>query len=204
MILGSWQENPCIAVKLNANHLRIQETHTGVIELKDDDERHVEAMIEFFYNFNYQSAENNQKPVCLWCHQLDDHTHSFLDVKCDLWPFGLSIAMHVLGDKYDIISLRQYACSNLESLLRKRHGVNWEEDMLVMEHAYLHSRPEDDLRKFVKKWIIENTAGGLSTAKNFFSILKDMPDVNEALIGDLVKRLEGKQPVSKKSTKTSS
>ena len=207
MLPGSWQANPRIAEKLDAYHLRIQESHIGVIELKEDDERHVEAMIEFFYNFSYDSAEDQKthEMLCKCCTKLDDHTHSFTDVNCKLWPLGLSIAMHVLGDKYDIISLRQYACSRLEYLLRHRcTKVDSENEMVVMEHAYLHSRPEDDLRKFVKKWICEKAgAGGLSSANNFFNILEDMPDVNEALIKDLIKRAEGKRPVEVTSTQTS-
>ena len=174
--------------------------------MKEDDEIHVEAMIEFFYTFSYDSAEDQgtRNMICMCCTELDDHTHSFMDVNCKLWPFGLSIAMHVLGDKYDIISLRQYACSRLEYFLRDRRVADWEDDMVVMEHAYLHSRPEDDLRKLVKKWICEKAgAGGISGADNFFSILKDMPDVNEALIRDLIKRAEGKEPVNVTSTNTS-
>ena len=177
--------------RLPTNEQSIQEGNTGIIELKED-EVHVEAMIEYLYTFNYKEAENALGRDC------DDngesHAHSFKDPECVLRVFALHIAMHVLGDKYDINSLRVYACSRLKTYLCHEFSIAYETDMMIMDHAYHHSRQSDELRKLIIEYIVEQVnreragLGAISTAKNFYSIINEMPDVSEALIRCLMDR----------------
>lgn len=177
-------------VGLHAYQSSIQEGSTGTIKLKEDDETRVEAMIEFLYTQSYTNAEGKPDKQC--GHD-ESHTHTFSDIECILWPFGLSIDMYVLADKYDIVSLRQYACSRLEYLLqRSPTSSSWEEEMSVLEHAYQHSRPDEGLRQVVINYIVSKTENnccvafeGITAAKNFYSIIRNMPDVSEALIRSL-------------------
>ena len=192
--------------RLPTNEQSIQEGNTGNIELKEEDEVHMKAMIEYLYTFNYKEAENELGRDC------DDndesHAHSFKDPECVLRVFALHIAMHVLGDKYDINSLRVYACSRLKTYLRHEFSITHESDMMIMDHAYHHSRPSDELRQIVIEYIVEQVnreradgCNGISTAKNFYSIINEMPDVSEALIRCLMDRSTENKPCNNKRRK---
>ena len=191
--------------RLPTDGLRIQEGDTGVIELKEDDELHVEAMIEYLYTFNYDEAEPASDEDCV---NDENHAHSFDDPRCALRIFALQIAMYVLGDKYDVNSLMLYACSRLRTHLHSELDMTYEIIMMVMDHAYHHSRLGDELRKVVIEYIVEyinrersDGGGGISTAENFYSVINGMPDVSEALIrGSMARSTESafrKKKVSK-------
>ena len=108
-------------------------------------EIHVRAMIEYLYTLKYTEAEAKSSRKC--SHGANE-AHIFDDPQCKLWPFGLSIALHVLADKYDIASLAQDASARLKHLLDQSQNF-WDDDLLVVKHAYHHSRPNDKMREVI-------------------------------------------------------
>lgn len=128
----------------------MQEGITGEIELHEDKEIHVRAMIGYLYNLNYTEAEGNPPDTCT---HANDEAHVFDDPECILWPFGLSVAMHVLADKYGIEHLAQDASTRLKHLL----GISknsWGDDLRVVKHAYHQSRHNDRMRKVITGYVI--------------------------------------------------
>lgn len=85
--------------------------------------------------------------------QQDRCDHS-ADIKCSfnlndcyLKRFGFAIAMHTLGDKYDIPGLRDYSCTYYEKLFGHIKQRHWPLHLAIWKMAYEHSRHSDDLRK---------------------------------------------------------
>ena len=165
----------------------MQEGSTGIITLKEDNEAYVQAMIEFLYTSSYVNAEGKLDEEECCCN--DHNAHSFNDTTCIMWALRLSVGMYVLADKYDITSLRQHTRSRLEYLFENKAScLKWEQEMSVLEHAYQHSRHGDELREFIIKYIVKKTERfsgdeeGITSANNFYDIIRNMPDVSEALI----------------------
>lgn len=139
----------------------LQEGSTGIVQLEEEDEIHVRAMIEYLYTFQYHEAEGDDLELCISHDPTEEHTYGMsfpgslspssavryyketvrgnftkqsclitqylsglrnadfaLASGCKLWPFALSIAMHVLGDKYDIEGLTDYARTKVDQILR--------------------------------------------------------------------------------------
>lgn len=64
--------------------------------------------------------------------------------------------------------------------------------MLAIYYAYQKSQPGDTVRQIITQCIIQKAArrskgGNISYANNFYDIIKEMPEVNEALIRYLIK-----------------
>ena len=65
--------------------------------------------------------------------------------------------------------------------------------MLAIYYAYQKSQPGDTVRRIITHCIIHKAAlksskdGNLSYADNFYDVIKEMPDLNEALIRYLMK-----------------
>ena len=111
-------------------------------------------MIEYFYKGSYTVNKipdfKNDEDRLKCDHEKDDPDHGCLDPTCFLWPFGLTILMWVLGDKYDIPGLRAYSCTKLDELNVRRKGCH---QFDVWEVAYQKSRPDCGLRKTLVKQV---------------------------------------------------
>ncbi|KAG6986523.1 multicopper oxidase abr1 [Physcia stellaris] len=127
-------------------------------------------MIEYLYTFQYREVEGDDLELCISHDPTEEHTYAS---GCKLWPFALSIAMLVLGDKYDIEGLRDYAHTKVDQILRYSDFTP-EDLVLAIYYAYQKSQPGD-------------TDGNLSYADNFYDVIKEMPELNEALIRYLMK-----------------
>lgn len=131
-----------------------------------------------------------------WSHP-EGGDHSF-DTGCKLWALGLSVGMHVLADKYDIGTLRQHACARLEELFADPNHED--DDIQAIRHAYRHSRPGDGIRELLSRVIVErndndNYDHTLRGAKNFYEIMKEMPDLSDVLLRHLFSLQDGAEKV---------
>ena len=119
-------------------------------------------MIEYLYTTKYLSPDLNDSIMMSQrgrCDHKDDVKCSFNLNDCCLKPFGIAIAMHVLGDKYDIPGLRKHSCAHLDELSNCIHLWRWEQDITIWRMAYEHSRNSDDLRKLLLNRIHEALSG---------------------------------------------
>lgn len=100
---------PCSPVSFAESKSR-QEDDTGIITLQEEDENLVQAMIDYLYNHKFTTttiADISDRAGNTCSHGGNDH--SCLDQTCYMWPCGFAIAMHAMGDKYDIPGLRIYS-----------------------------------------------------------------------------------------------
>ena len=103
--------------------------------------------------------------------------------------------MHVLGDKYGITRLAEFACKELRDTSLDCDSVewdiNWEQELRIMQYAHCRSRPHDGIRKAIADYVIHfadpGKRGGLADAQIFYAAMKDMPDIYEALFRHLLK-----------------
>ena len=95
----------------------LKEGNSGVIELGEENEIHIQAMLEFLYAFNYDRAEKEGHSGKKCRSHTDTEAHVPGAPGCVLWPFGLSVAMYRIGDQYDIATLRNYASSRAHFML---------------------------------------------------------------------------------------
>lgn len=119
-------------------------------------------MIEYLYTTKYSSPDVNNSIMMGQkgrCDHTDDVKCSFNLNDCCLKPFGIAIAMHVLGDKYDIPGLRRHSCAHLDELFNCIQLWRWELDIAIWKMAYEHSRNSDDLRKLVLNRVHEALSG---------------------------------------------
>ena len=108
-------------------------------------------MIEYFYTGSYTINNipelKNDVDRSRCDHEKDDAEHSCLNPTCFLWPFGFSILMWALGDKYDIAGLMMYSCKRLDELNDLDKVRKWDHQFDIWETAYQKSRAECSLRK---------------------------------------------------------
>lgn len=86
-------------------------------------------------------------------HEEENPDHSCLEPTCFLWPFGFTILMWALGDKYDIPGLRKYSCDKLDELNDLDKVRKWGDQFDVWETAYEKSRADCSLRTTVIKQV---------------------------------------------------
>ena len=114
-------------------------------------------MIEYFYKGSYtlnripEFENDTDRSRC--DHEKDTQEHSCLDPTCFLWPFGFTILMWALGDKYDITGLRAYSCNKLDSLNDLDKVRKWIHQFDVWETAYQKSRSDCSLRETLIKQV---------------------------------------------------
>ena len=58
-----------------ANHGLLQEGSTGIVQLEEEDENHVRAMIEYLYTFQYREAEGDDLEICISHGPTEEHTY---------------------------------------------------------------------------------------------------------------------------------
>ena len=158
----------------------LQEGHTDSIELKEDDELHVRAMIEYLYTFGYTVVENSgpYEAVCPGHSRDEDHT---LDQRCILWPLGLSVVMYTMADKYDIDNLKNHACARFKKIIITIPEIGgWKIFLQAVKHAYHHSRPNDEMRNFITYLTVKLSTKWFSE-EGYLQALGEMPDLYRAL-----------------------
>ena len=93
-----------------------------MVVLHEEHEELVQAMIEYFYTTRYLDSDLDKSIVMRQrkrCDHAADIKCSFNLKDCCLKPFGIAIALHTLGDKYDIPGLRKHSCTYLHELFRR-------------------------------------------------------------------------------------
>ena len=184
----------------------VQEAHTGIVELKEEDPDLVRAMVEWMYTSAYVNQEDRdgRQPmteghgsffICDKGKALDSEGvdgderphHAFNEPGCCLWRFGLAIGMIKLADKYDIPPLRTFACKRFEALTVHVRGVNFltsSAELQLIENAYNASEPKDDLRECMRSHVILRLGQrpsvprtGLRDYKGFNDLLAEVPDL---------------------------
>lgn len=114
-----------------------QESREGKVDLEADDPTEIELMVQFIYSDKYYYK--GEKVT-------DDNAHELLD-SC-----GMDMRMYVLGDKYGINFLKEYAEDRLSNrrILGSRHG-GCSRDIAMIRFAYTHSAPDD---KTLKRMVV--------------------------------------------------
>ena len=165
-------------------------------------------MIEYFYTAKYLDPDLNRKIFWArrgYCVHGAHVGCSFNLNDCCLKPFGTAIAMHTLGDKYDIPGLRKYSCAHLEELFRCIDLWHWGLDLAIWKMAYEHSRNSDDLRKLVLNRVHKALSGKLcdtllgETAFGLF--LEQSPELGVPLLRMELKILSKDDPLPRNNSK---
>ena len=143
-------------------------------------------MIEYLYTAKYVCPHLEIIMSQLGYCDHPDLVCSFNLSNCSLKPFGIAIALHTLGDKYDIPGLRNHSCAYLEGLFKRIIFDDWEQDVTVWKMAYEHSRHSDGLRKVVFNRIRAGLCGkGRSDLLNdpdFKVFLQQSPELGVPLL----------------------
>lgn len=186
----------CSAVGGFAAYALMQEGITRIVELEEEDEIHIRAMIEYLYTSEYLQTERDATHVCT---HGDDVEHSLVDTSCRLWLFGVSVMMHVLADKYGVDHLSQYACARLDHQLRGFWtSLHYYLDLIIIKFAYHHSQPNDQLREAITQYVIDHIkdlAVDRNDRSSFFETMKELPDLSEALLRHLCKYAPSRKAV---------
>jgi speckle-type POZ protein len=113
-------------VSSSNSHL-LQEAHTGVIDLDEDDPVPVEVMLNYFYTGKYNEPINESKDLLL--------------------QLQVQVLTYNLADKYDVPTLMELAEKQFKATLEK--GPTAEEYLSVIRDAYNIPTPSNALRIIV-------------------------------------------------------
>lgn len=163
---------------------RLQEESTRVIKLEEEEERLVQAMIDYFYTTTYTVEIPEKYASSAKCPHEEDHSCS--DETCYLSSFGLVIGMYSLGDKYDVPGLRNLSCTRLRELFAGDVLGPWSSDVIVWKYAYQHSRKTDTLREVLNARICNELFSHqgwlLRKHPRFHAFIEEAPEVTAVLL----------------------
>ncbi|KAG6986521.1 multicopper oxidase abr1 [Physcia stellaris] len=128
------------------------EDRTSTIELHEETDYLVQAMIQFLYTTRCQIS-NYEERKRGHCDHPEGEAHSCNDPSCHRWIYGFDIALYTMGDKYDIPGLRIYACLRLRVDLDYPYAYlkekDWTLSLDVLQALYETSRTNDEFRKIL-------------------------------------------------------
>ena len=122
----------------------------------------------------------------------EDKEHTCAQRTCYLRPFGFTISMFTMGEKYDAPGLKTYSCERLEYLLGLQKVRTWPEYIAIWDLAYQHSRPPDELRKVlvenICKCLYNKRRYPLQQSAEFSDFIDRSPELAVALFKDTFER----------------
>ena len=109
---------------------------------------------------------------------------------CYLYPFGFSISMYALGDKYDIAGLRTSSSAHLKEMLDST-DLSLDAYIDVWESAYQSSHGKDELREVITRHIdgkLMRYVSSMGRAPGFLDFLDRVPELSSALLQHVLRR----------------
>lgn len=106
-------------------------------------------------------------------HDDDEQGHSYKMKQCRLYPAKLSIAMHVLAEKYDMQGLKNVCVARFTASNFKK--LRPDEQLILIEDVYNNTRDTDRLRKLVRIPTIDHIKF-MAKIKGFQEFLYRTPD----------------------------
>jgi len=106
-------------------------------------------------------------------HHDDDQGHSYKIKQCRLYPAKLTIAMHVLAEKYDMQGLKDVCVARFTASNFKK--LTPEEQLILTEEVYNNTRDTDRLRELVRTPTIDYIKF-VAKIKGFQEFLYRTPD----------------------------
>lgn len=163
----------------------MQEDKTSTIELHEETDYLVQAMIQFLYTARCQ-MNNYQVRSRGHCDHSEEEAHSYSNPACHRWIYGFDLAIYNMGDKYDIPGLRVYACFRLREDLDYPYAYlkekDWSLTLDIMEALYDTSHTNEELWRILIGEIEDAfMVSHLSCRSEFYVFLLRAPDVADHL-----------------------
>lgn len=128
----------------------------------------------------------------LYVHDYDDDRSSALDPDSDEGPLLVNANMYIVGDKYDITSLKEHAVSKFKEVVDEQ----WNRPSFSASIAYLYENSVDtdrELKDVIMEVVITNIRALLQKKEDGTSYhFKELLEENETVAAEVIELMKGK------------